>query len=72
MPKQTITWTAGGKEQSANLKPRTTYLLPSGYKVEMVKKGSNALSKKKGGQAGQYEKWHLKGTGTNWQNHARV
>ncbi|KAJ1479007.1 hypothetical protein T484DRAFT_1815910, partial [Baffinella frigidus] len=40
----------------------------------MVKKGSTAL-KKKSGQAGQYEKWHLKGTvaeGTNCHKPATV
>jgi len=62
MPKQSITWHAHGKEQKVNLKPRTTYILPNGYKVEMVKKGSNVVSKKRGGETGQYEKWHLKGT----------
>ena len=35
---QTITWTsADGARQSIKLVPRHTYLLPSGYKVEMVK-----------------------------------
>ena len=59
MPEQTVSF-SGGK--SINLKPRVTYMLPSGYKVEMVKKGSNSISTKRGAQSGVYEKWHLKGT----------
>ncbi|EKX53617.1 hypothetical protein GUITHDRAFT_84236 [Guillardia theta CCMP2712] len=63
MIKQSITWTSNGKEQTINLKPRTTYVLPSGYKVEMVKKGSqNVVKGKRGGKSGPYEKWHLRGT----------
>jgi len=58
MTEQTVSF--GGK--SINLAPRKTYMLPSGYKVEMVKKGSTAVSTKRGAQSGVYEKWHLKGT----------
>jgi hypothetical protein len=42
-----------------------TYILPNGYKVEMVKKGDNSVFRaKKAGTtaANQYTKWHLKGT----------
>ncbi len=42
-----------------------TYVLPNGYKVEMVKKGDNSVFRaKKAGTsaANQYTKWHLKGT----------
>jgi len=58
---QAVTWNKGG-EQKINLKPGFTYILPSGYKIEMVKKGDNTV--KKGGttSANQYTKWHLKGT----------
>eukprot|EP00286_Rhodomonas_abbreviata_P012765 CAMPEP_0181325326 /NCGR_PEP_ID=MMETSP1101-20121128/20858_1 /TAXON_ID=46948 /ORGANISM="Rhodomonas abbreviata, Strain Caron Lab Isolate" /LENGTH=1312 /DNA_ID=CAMNT_0023433611 /DNA_START=118 /DNA_END=4056 /DNA_ORIENTATION=+ len=58
MPDQSVTF----GDKKINLAPRITYILPSGYKVEMVKKGSNNISTKKGAQSGQYEKWHLKGT----------
>ena len=32
---QAVTWNKGG-EQKINLKPGFTYILPSGYKIEMV------------------------------------
>lgn len=32
---QTISWERGGKKQQIHLVPNTTYVLPSGYKVEM-------------------------------------
>ncbi|BET65378.1 hypothetical protein ASA1KI_02960 [Opitutales bacterium ASA1] len=34
---QTITWTRGGEQRTIRLQPHCTYVLPSGYKVEMVK-----------------------------------
>ncbi len=34
---QTITWTKDGEAQQIKLLPRHTYVLPSGYKVEMIK-----------------------------------
>ena len=47
---QTITWTdAEGQAQSIRLVPRHTYLLPSGYKVEMVKPDDG-------------RRWRLRGT----------
>mmetsp|Transcript_65390 Transcript_65390/g.160999 ORF Transcript_65390/g.160999 Transcript_65390/m.160999 type:complete len:1316 (+) Transcript_65390:100-4047(+) len=53
--------TFGGK--TINMKPDSTYILPCGYKVEMVKKGENNIKTKKGAQSGNpYTKWHLKGT----------
>ncbi|MGJ8652337.1 MAG: hypothetical protein ACSHX8_03605 [Opitutaceae bacterium] len=33
---QTITWTKDGAEQTIKLLPKRTYVLPSGYKVQMV------------------------------------
>jgi len=58
---QSVTWKDGAKKIS--LKPDHTYILPSGYKIEMVKKGENAVGKKGGTtSANQYTKWHLKGT----------
>lgn len=74
---QSITWDKGGKAQRINLKPDHTYILPCGYKIEMVKKGDNSVIKKKGGTtaANQYTKWHLKGTvaeGTNLHKPATV
>jgi len=62
---QSVTWTIKGKESKVNLKPRVTYVLPSGYKIEMVKKGSTEMTKgagKKASKSGVYETWHLKGT----------
>mmetsp|Transcript_70258 Transcript_70258/g.114113 ORF Transcript_70258/g.114113 Transcript_70258/m.114113 type:complete len:1322 (+) Transcript_70258:48-4013(+) len=62
---QSVRWTIKGKESTVNLKPRVTYVIPSGYKIEMVKKGSTALNKGAGTKAsksGVYETWHLKGT----------
>ena len=32
-------------QHTVNLKPRITYVLPSGYKIEMVKKGSTEMIK---------------------------
>ena len=32
-------------QHTVNLKPRITYVLPSGYKIEMVKKGSTETIK---------------------------
>ncbi len=47
---QTIAWTASdGGARSIKLLPRITYVLPSGYKVEMVRPGSRAH-------------WRLRGT----------
>jgi hypothetical protein len=47
---QTITWTsAAGERQSLKLLPRHTYVLPSGYKVEMVKPDDG-------------RRWRLRGT----------
>ncbi|MBL9188787.1 MAG: hypothetical protein JNK23_14990 [Opitutaceae bacterium] len=47
---QTITWTdSAGAKQSIRLEPRHTYLLPSGYKVEMVKPDDG-------------RRWRLRGT----------
>mmetsp|Transcript_411 Transcript_411/g.861 ORF Transcript_411/g.861 Transcript_411/m.861 type:complete len:1323 (-) Transcript_411:325-4293(-) len=59
-----ITWTKGGEQQSITLRPDVTYILPCGYKVEMVKKGDNAVAKKGKATVGynQYSEWHLKGT----------
>jgi len=34
---QSITWNAQGKEQSIHLKPGIVYVLPCGYKVEMIR-----------------------------------
>ena len=34
---QTITWSAGGSDQSIPLQPDTTYITPTGYKVTMEK-----------------------------------
>jgi hypothetical protein len=34
---QKITWSQSGKEQTIKLLPNTTYVLPSGYKVQMLK-----------------------------------
>jgi len=48
--RQRITWKdAGGAEQSLKLMPGNTYVLPSGYKVEMVKSSSS-------------QRWQLRGT----------
>lgn len=58
MIKQTVAF--GGA--SVNLKPSVTYVLPSGYKVEMAKKGTNDVGAAKATKSGPYEKWHLKGT----------
>ena len=35
--KQSISWETGDKTQSLKLQPNVTYVLPSGYRVEMVK-----------------------------------
>ena len=48
---QSVTFTLKGKEQKLNLKPRVTYVLPSGYKVEMVKRGSTEMNKGSGTKA---------------------
>jgi hypothetical protein len=37
LAEQTITWTKDGTEHSIRLSPGITYVLPSGYRVEMVK-----------------------------------
>jgi hypothetical protein len=60
---QSVTFTIKGKEQTLNIKPRTTYVLPSGYKIEMVKRGSTEMIKGSGKKqkSGMYETWHLKG-----------
>lgn len=34
---QSITWTTAGEEKSLHLKPGIVYVLPSGYKVEMIR-----------------------------------
>lgn len=47
--KQRISWTRGGEEQGIRLTPGVTYVLPSGYKVSMVRRSV-------GGH------WHLVGT----------
>ena len=65
IPKQSITWDKEGKKQSLGLKPGTTYILPNGYKIEMVKKGSNSAVKEKAGASGgdsRLTTWRLKGT----------
>ena len=66
IPKQAISWTKDGKAQSVGLKPGVAYLLPNGYKVEMVKKGANSAVKEKAGTAGAGDSrlttWRLKGT----------
>jgi hypothetical protein len=66
IPKQAISWTKDGKAQSIGLKPGVTYLLPNGYKVEMVKKGANSAVRAKAGTAGEGDgrltTWRLKGT----------
>ncbi len=46
---QTITWTDAGAPRSIRLEPRHTYVLPSGYKVEMVKPDDG-------------RRWRLRGT----------
>ena len=54
---QSVSFTLKGKEQKLNLKPRVTYVLPSGYKVEMVKRGSTEMNKgsgKKAAKSGTY------------------
>lgn len=37
LQKQTISWSNGDKESTLDLDPTITYVLPSGYKVEMIK-----------------------------------
>lgn len=46
---QAISWTRLGKEQSIGLRPERTYVLPSGYKLEMRKPSSG-------------QRWRLVGT----------
>ncbi|MEM9026577.1 MAG: hypothetical protein AAGB06_06545, partial [Verrucomicrobiota bacterium] len=46
---QKVTWTYQGKTITKRLAPETTYVLPSGYKVEMVKPAKG-------------RRWRLKGT----------
>ncbi len=65
IPKQSIIWEKDGKKQSLGLKPGVTYVLPNGYKIEMVKKGSNSAVKEKAGASGgdsRLTTWRLKGT----------
>lgn len=46
---QAVTWSKDGEEQSILLQPEKTYILPSGYKVEMSKPGEG-------------QRWRLVGT----------
>ena len=64
IPKQTVSWEKFGAPQKLNLKPGVTYILPNGYKMEMVKKGSNTAGKKErmGSGEGRLTSWRLKGT----------
>ena len=49
LPKQTISWSGTGGEQTLKLLPGLTYVLPSGYKIEMSKPDEG-------------RRWRLRGT----------